>query len=280
MCCIKVHPSFQVGFKIPICKSRFLQSCKYLLVKRKNRIFIEAARIMFDEYKTSDQLWAEAINTACHAINRFYLHKIMKKTAYEILTGNKPKVHYFRVFGSKCFILNKRSKSSIFAPKVDEGFMLGYGSNAHAYRVFNKTSGCVEIAKDVTFDESNGSQEQIDPSFVEKEELPCEAIKKLAIGEVKPQEWKENEEKDGTRWTSAIPAQSPEVPEKSPEVPEKPPEVPKKSESFGNSRLLRKEQAQDRLFQDVDHVPMHKIDDDQDEEDEEQSHEEEVQETI
>ena len=80
---------------------------------------------MLDEYKTSDQFWAEAVNTACHAINRLYLHKIMKKTAYELLTGNKPKVHYFRVFGSKCFILNKKSKSSKFAPKVDEGFMLG-----------------------------------------------------------------------------------------------------------------------------------------------------------
>src|SRR6266542_3920780 len=105
MYCIKVHQSSQVGFKIPICKSWFLQSCKSSLVKTKNRIFIEAARTMFDEYKTSDQLWAETTNTACHAINRFYLHKIMKETAYENLTGNKPKVHYFRVFGSKCFIL-------------------------------------------------------------------------------------------------------------------------------------------------------------------------------
>src|SRR5207237_8380120 len=190
---------------------------------------------MLDEYKTSDQFWAEAVNTACHAINRLYLHKILKKTAYELLTGNKPKVHYFGVFGSKCFILNKKSKSSKFAPKVDEGFMLGYDSNAHAYRVFNKTSGCVEIAKDVTFDESNGSQEQIDPSFAEKEELPCDAIKKLAIGEVKPQEWKENEEKGGTRWTSAMTAQSPEDSKKNTKIQEK----------SGNSRqyrLLRKQQ--------------------------------------
>ena len=69
--------------------------------------------------------------------------------------------------------------------------------------------------KDVTFDESNGSQEQIDPSFVEKEELPCEAIKK-------PQERKEYEEEGGTRWTCAIPAQSPEVPDIWPEVPDIP----------------------------------------------------------
>jgi hypothetical protein len=61
------------------------------------------------------------------------------------------------VFECKCFILNKRLKTSKFAPKVDEDFLLGYGSNEHAYRVFNKTSRRVEITIDVTFDESNGS---------------------------------------------------------------------------------------------------------------------------
>src|SRR6266540_2513774 len=193
------------------------------VVERKNRTLIEAARTMLDEYKTSDQFWAEAINTACHAINRLYLHKILK--------------------------------SSKFAPKVDEGFILGYGSNAHAYHVFNKTSGCVEIVKDVTFDESNGSQEQIDPSFAEKEESPYEAIKKLAIGEVKPQERKEQEEEDGTKWPSAIPTHSPEVPEKWPEVQDM-------SESSRHSRKSRKEQAQDQVLRDAGSIPFQGINDD------------------
>jgi len=162
------------------------------IVERKNRTLIEAAKTMLDEYKTSDQFWAEAINTACHAINRLYLHKILGKTAYELLTGNKPKVHYFRVFGCKCFILNKKPKSSKFAPKVDEGFFLGYGTNEHAYRVFNKTTGCVETMKfdkTVKFDESNGSQvEQVNSNLVEEEEPPSEAIMRMAIGEIRPRE--------------------------------------------------------------------------------------------
>ena len=96
---------------------------------------------------------------------------------------------YFRVFGCKCFILNKKPKTSKFAPKVDEGFLVGYGSNEHACRVFNKTSRRVEIAVDVTFDESNGSQvEQVDSSVVGKEDPPCDAIKQLAIGDIRPQE--------------------------------------------------------------------------------------------
>jgi transposase InsO family protein len=61
----------------------------------KNYTLIEMARTMIDEYKTSDQFWAEVINTACHATNRIYLHMLLKKISYELLTGNKPNVSYF-----------------------------------------------------------------------------------------------------------------------------------------------------------------------------------------
>jgi hypothetical protein len=167
------------------------------VVERKNRTLIYMSRTMLDEYKTPDIFWCEAINTACHAINRLYLHKKLKKTSYELLTSNKPKVSYFRVFGCKCLILNKRPKTSKFASKVDEGFLLGYGSNEHVYRIFNKTSGRVEIAVDMTFDESNGSQvEQIDASFVGKEDPPREVIKQMSTGDVRPIEDQAIEEED------------------------------------------------------------------------------------
>jgi hypothetical protein len=144
---------------------------------------------MLDEYKTSDSFWAEAISTACHAINRLYLHKLCHKTAYELLTSKKPDVSYFRVFGCKCFILNKKPKISKFASKVDEGIFLGYTSNAHGYRVLNKTIRCVEVTCDLTFDESNGSQvDQVDDLCVGKDVPAEKAIRKMAIGEVKPQE--------------------------------------------------------------------------------------------
>jgi hypothetical protein len=56
------------------------------VVERKNSTLLDMARTMLDEYKTSDRFWAEAINTACYAINRLYLHRILKKTSYELLT--------------------------------------------------------------------------------------------------------------------------------------------------------------------------------------------------
>jgi hypothetical protein len=60
--------------------------------KEKNHTLIDIIRIMFDEYKTSDQFCTETINTACHATNRLYLHNLLKKISYELLTGNKPNV--------------------------------------------------------------------------------------------------------------------------------------------------------------------------------------------
>jgi hypothetical protein len=140
---------------------------------RKNRTLIGMARTMLSEYNTPDIFWAKAINTTCHAINRLYPHKMLKNTSYELLTNKKPKLSYFRVFGCKCFILNKIPRTSKFAPKVDEGFLLGYGSNVHAYRVFNKTTRRIEVAVEVTFDESIGSQEeQVHASDASQEEAP------------------------------------------------------------------------------------------------------------
>jgi hypothetical protein len=161
-------------------------------VERKNRTLLDMARTMLDEYKTPDRFWAEAINTACYSINQLYLHRILKKTSYELLTGKKPNVSYFRVFGSKCFILIKRGRSSKFAPKAVEGFLLGYDSNTRAYRVFNKSTGLVEVSCDIVFDETNGSQvEQVDLDELDDEEAPCVALRNMSIGDVCPMESKE-----------------------------------------------------------------------------------------
>jgi transposase InsO family protein len=157
------------------------------VVERKNRTLLDMARTMLDEYKTPYRFWAKAINTACYSINRLYLHRILKKTSYELLTSKKPNVSYFRVFGSKCFILIKRCRKSKFAPKAVEGFLLGYDSNTRAYRVFNKSTGLVEVSCDIVFDETNGSQvEQVDLDELDDEGAPCVALRNMSIGDVYP----------------------------------------------------------------------------------------------
>jgi hypothetical protein len=108
---------------------------------------------------------------------------------YELLTGKKPNVSYFRVFGSKCFILIKRGINSKFASKAVEGFLLGYDSNTRAYRVFNKSTELVEVSCNIVFDETNGSQvEQVDIDELDDEEALCVALRNMSIRDVCPKE--------------------------------------------------------------------------------------------
>jgi hypothetical protein len=119
----------------------------------------------------------------------------LKKTSYELLTGNKPDISYLRVFGSKCYILVKKGRHSKFPPKAVEGFLLGYDSNTKAYRVFNKSSGLVEVSSDIVFDETNGSpREKVDLDDVDEYEVPTVVIRTMAIGDVRPQEQQEKDQ--------------------------------------------------------------------------------------
>jgi hypothetical protein len=164
-------------------------------LRRKASSTISPLPTHHNKYMTPERFWSEAMNTACHAINRLYLHRLLKKTSYELLTGNKPNVSYFRVFGSKCYILVKKGRHSKFAPMAVEGFLLGYDSNTKAYRVFNKSSGLVEVSSNVVFDETNGSpREQVDLDDIDEDEVPTTAMRTMAIGDVRPQEVQEQDQ--------------------------------------------------------------------------------------
>ncbi|XP_022868577.1 uncharacterized protein LOC111388134 [Olea europaea var. sylvestris] len=60
------------------------------VVERKNRVLQEMARAMLHGKDLAMHFWGEAINTACHIINRVYLRPKLDKTPYEIWKGKKP----------------------------------------------------------------------------------------------------------------------------------------------------------------------------------------------
>jgi hypothetical protein len=121
-----------------------------------------------------------------------FVAHVKQGSKLELIIHTRTNVSYFRVFGSKCFILIKRGRNSKFAPKAVEGFLLGYDSNIRAYRVFNKSTGLVEVSCDIVFDETNGSQvEQVDLDELDDEEAPCVALRNMSVGDVCPKESEE-----------------------------------------------------------------------------------------
>ena len=101
------------------------------------------ARVILLNKDIPQKFWGEAVNTLCHIGNRIFFRTGTKKISYEIWNENKPKVKYFQVFGSKCFILNDKENLRKFDAKNDEGIFLGYSVNSWAYRVFNKRTKTV-----------------------------------------------------------------------------------------------------------------------------------------
>jgi hypothetical protein len=145
------------------------------------------------KYNVSDSFWVKAINIACHASNRLYCHRLLKKTIYDLLIGRKPSISYFRVLGCKCYILRKGTHLSKFQSKCEECFLLDYSPNSKAYRVYNQSLGLVEETSDVEFDETNNSQEeQENLDDVGNERLRI-AMKNMTIDDVKPKDEDDND---------------------------------------------------------------------------------------
>ena len=61
---------------------------------------------------------------------------------------------YFRVFGSKCYILNDQENLEKFDAKSDEGVFLGYSTTSRAYRIFNKRTKTVMESINVVIDDA------------------------------------------------------------------------------------------------------------------------------
>ena len=95
---------------------------------------------------------------------------------------------YFRLFGCKCLIENKKGKLGKFKTRTIEGIFVGYADDSHAYSNYKKSNGCVEVSRDVEFFENNGSQaEQVVPSDVGDGDS-SQVIKAMGIGHILPME--------------------------------------------------------------------------------------------
>nr|GEX53573.1 retrovirus-related Pol polyprotein from transposon TNT 1-94 [Tanacetum cinerariifolium] len=109
---------------------------------------------MFNEQSLAQKFWCNVVDTSTYILNRILIRAILGKATYELLRGKKPTLDCFRVFGSKCFILNTKDYLTKFDPKLYEGVFLGYSQNSKAYIILNKHTMKIKESLNVTFDET------------------------------------------------------------------------------------------------------------------------------
>ncbi|GJZ77139.1 retrovirus-related pol polyprotein from transposon TNT 1-94 [Tanacetum coccineum] len=124
------------------------------VVERKNKTLQEISRTMLNEQSLPQKFWCNTVDTLIYILHRILIRAILGKHTYEFLRGRKPTIDYFRVFRSKCFILNTKDYLTKFDPKSYEGVNLGYSQNSKAYIILNKHTRKVEESLNVTFDET------------------------------------------------------------------------------------------------------------------------------
>ncbi|KAL0449328.1 UNVERIFIED_CONTAM: Retrovirus-related Pol polyprotein from transposon TNT 1-94 [Sesamum latifolium] len=78
-------------------------------------------------------LWGEALNTACHILNRVPL-KHNTSTPFESWKGRKPSLKYFRVWGCLAKVLVPEHKRKKLGPKTVDVVFLGYVETSYALR--------------------------------------------------------------------------------------------------------------------------------------------------
>ena len=73
-------------------------------------------------------------------------------TPFKLWYGHSPDLKYFKVFGSKCYILKDFRNGKLDA-KSEEGIFLGYSTRSKAYKFLNNNTKKVVECGNVKFDE-------------------------------------------------------------------------------------------------------------------------------
>ena len=84
-------------------------------------------------------------------MNHVQLKKGTHFTPFELWYGYSPNVKYFKVFGSKCYILKDVRNGKLDA-KSEEGIFLGYSTRSKAYKCLNTNTNKIVESANVNFD--------------------------------------------------------------------------------------------------------------------------------
>jgi len=97
-----------------------------------------------------DNMWGEAVWTACFILNRVP-HKKLDQTPYELWKGYAPNLNYLKVWGCLAKVALPSHKRSNIGPKTFDAVFIGYAQNSAAYRFMSLSDFSISEYRDVDF---------------------------------------------------------------------------------------------------------------------------------
>ena len=122
---------------------------------------------MLNQHELPTHFWVEVINIGCYTSNRIHLRPHTRKTCYELWKGKKPTMKYFRVFGSRCYVVKDHENLGKFKSKSKEGIFLGHSTKKWAYRVYILSSKCMVESINVIVDDLGSKLRECDEDRID-----------------------------------------------------------------------------------------------------------------
>nr|KAJ0202827.1 hypothetical protein LSAT_V11C500278000 [Lactuca sativa] len=146
------------------------------LAERKNRTLCEMVNCMLNQSGQPNNLWGEALLTACYVHNRI-TSRVIPTSPYELWKGRKPNLDYLKVWGCVAYYRTPDPKRTKLGARANKSIFIGYAQNSKAYRLLDIDSGVVVESRDVEFFEDKFSKDEENsshttPTSTSREILP------------------------------------------------------------------------------------------------------------
>ena len=102
------------------------------VAERKNRTLKEMMNAMLVSSAAPNNLWGEALLSACFVQNRIP-HKKTQKTPYDLWKGFVPNLNYLKVWGCLAKVLLPDLKKRKIGSKTSDCMFIGYAQQSAAY---------------------------------------------------------------------------------------------------------------------------------------------------
>jgi len=123
------------------------------VAERRNRTLLEMVRSMMAQANLPISYWGDALLTAAYILNQVP-SKSVSSTPYELWTGKKPNLSYFRPWGSAGIVHDTSHKYGKLGPRGKKCIFIRYSEHSKGYVLIGEqTDGRVtEIeSRDVDF---------------------------------------------------------------------------------------------------------------------------------